>query len=249
MKKIGIVGGIAWRSTVEYYAEICRRSEELHRARRLPGPPSIPEIALESLDLGKALEWLGSEDDEPSWTRFDGYHRTALLRLEASGAELALIASNTPHHRWETIVTGVRIPVISIIDAAAQEAVRLGAQQVLLLGTALTMNSVRWREAFAQHGIRIAGPRSESLRRATLALIEDLQRGRLKGAAARVNRLARPGFAEHFTGTPVVCLGCTELPLAFPTRRTHPSFQHAGVTYVNTTAAHINAVLEAAGIL
>jgi aspartate racemase len=249
VKKIGIVGGIAWRSTVEYYAEICRRSEELHRARRLPGPPSIPEIALESLDLAKALAWLGREGDERSWARFDGYHRSALLRLEASGAELALIASNTPHHRWETIVSGVRIPVLSIVDAAAREAVRLGAQEVLLLGTTLTMDSTRWRETFAQHGIHVAGPKAESLRQATLTLIEDLQHGRTKGAASRVRRVARPGFAEHFTGSPVVCLGCTELPLAFPARRTHPSFQLAGVTYINTTAAHINAALESAGIL
>ncbi|MGB7136548.1 MAG: hypothetical protein WBD46_14750, partial [Acidobacteriaceae bacterium] len=75
MKKIGIVGGIAWRSTAEYYAEICRRSDELHRARRLPGPPSIPEIAIESLDLARAIEWLGNEEDERSWVRFDAYHR------------------------------------------------------------------------------------------------------------------------------------------------------------------------------
>jgi len=43
MKKIGIVGGIAWRSTVEYYAALCRRAEEWHFARKLPGVPSMPE--------------------------------------------------------------------------------------------------------------------------------------------------------------------------------------------------------------
>ncbi len=43
MKKIGIVGGIAWRSTVEYYAALCRRAEEWHFARKLPGLPSMPE--------------------------------------------------------------------------------------------------------------------------------------------------------------------------------------------------------------
>ncbi|HEX4038160.1 MAG TPA: aspartate/glutamate racemase family protein [Acidobacteriaceae bacterium] len=249
MKKIGIVGGIAWRSTVEYYAEICRRSDELHRARRLPGPPSIPEIAIESLDLARALAWLGSEGDERSWERFDAYHRSALLRLEAGGAEVALIASNTPHHRWDSIVRGVRIPVISIVDAAAGEAVRLGAREVLLLGTALTMSSARLREAFAQHGIRAAGPSREATRATTLALIEDLQLGRSRGAGARLGRIARAAFAELFAGHPVVCLACTELPLAFPARRTQPSFQHAGVTYINTVAAHINATLESAGIL
>ncbi|MGA8108153.1 MAG: hypothetical protein WB974_01885, partial [Acidobacteriaceae bacterium] len=61
--------------------------------------------------------------------------------------------------------------------------------------------------------------------------------------------LARAAFAEVFAGKPVVCLACTELPLAFPGRRTYPSFQYGGVTYINTVAAHINAALESAGVL
>jgi aspartate racemase len=88
MKKIGIVGGVAWLSTVDYYSEICRRSV-----------PSTPEMSLESLDLNKVVSYLGIDGDEESW-QFDDYHRAALQRLEASGAEFAVMASNTPHHRF-----------------------------------------------------------------------------------------------------------------------------------------------------
>jgi aspartate racemase len=58
--------------------------------------------------MHKAVSYLGSGGDEVSWTRFDEYHRTALLRLAASGADFALIASNTPHHRFDTssVVSG-----------------------------------------------------------------------------------------------------------------------------------------------
>ena len=95
MKKIGVVGGVAWRSTVDYYSEICRRSEQWHVSRNLQGVPSTPEMSIESLDLHKAVSYLGSDDDddEESWLQFDDYHRAALRRLEASGADFALMAS------------------------------------------------------------------------------------------------------------------------------------------------------------
>jgi aspartate racemase len=100
MKKIGIVGGVAWLSTVDYYAEICRRSERWNVERGSPGVPSTPEMSIESLDLNKAVSYLGVDGDEESWSQFDDYHRAALRRLEASGVEFALMASNTPHDRF-----------------------------------------------------------------------------------------------------------------------------------------------------
>src|ERR1035438_6897010 len=84
-------------------------------------PPSMSEISIESLDLNKAVSYLGIEGYEQSWSQFDEYHRTALKRLEASGAAFALMASNTPHHRLDAIARGVRIPVVSIFEAAAMD--------------------------------------------------------------------------------------------------------------------------------
>jgi hypothetical protein len=78
VKKIGIVGGLAWPSTVQYYSELCRRSEQWHLQRNLP--LQTPEIAIESLNLAKAFSYIGSDGDEASWARFDAYHRTALER-------------------------------------------------------------------------------------------------------------------------------------------------------------------------
>lgn len=127
MKKIGIVGGIAWRSTVDYYSGICSRSEQWHLSRNPHAVPSIPEICIESLDLKKAASCLGSDDDEESWSRFDDYHRAALQRLQASGAAFAVIASNTAHHRLAAMERGIRIPVISILDAMAKQCTRIGA--------------------------------------------------------------------------------------------------------------------------
>ncbi len=243
-KKIGIVGGVAWPSTVTYYSEICRRSEERHVSKGVEGPPSTPEIVIESLDHGKAVSYLGLDDDEQSWTRFDDYHRAALQRLEASGAEVAAIASNSPHHRFEQIVRGIGIPVINILETAACEARRMGARQVLILGTALAMKSGKFREAFARRGIVAAGPHDETARMMTAELSSELQRGRAEGAADRLSNIVKAAFEGHFTGHPVVCLACTELPLAFESLQTHATFKYGGVSYINTTAAHINAVFD-----
>lgn len=244
MKKIGLVGGVGWQSTVLYYSELCRRNELRHLAANLDGVPSIPEISIESLDLAKAVAYLGSDGDEDSWTRFDDYHRRALGRLEASGAEFAIIASNTPHHRLDAIVQGVGIPVLSILDAVAKESARLGARKVLLLGTALTMRSRRFREEFAKHGLEARGPCDESIGAATVDLISDLQLGRTSGAAERLRRITQLCFTSQHSDRPVVCLACTELPLAFENLKALPTFEHDGILFINSTVVHIDAAFR-----
>lgn len=244
MKKIGIVGGVAWLSTVDYYSELCRRSEQWHLARNLQGVPSTPEMSIESLDLNKAVSYLGTDGDEESWSQFDDYHRAALQRLEASGAEFALMASNSPHHRFSEIVLGMGIPVISIFEVVAKECARIEAEQVLILGTALTMRSETFREVFAEHGVEAACPQDEEARASSIGLIAELQLGKIEGAAERIGKIARTSFKQRFTAQPVTCLACTELPLAFPEQKMLATFEYNGVLYINTTAAHINAAFD-----
>jgi aspartate racemase len=246
MKKIGLVGGIGWRSTVEYYAGLCRRAEERGSEPGRSGIHSIPEIVVESLDHDKAILFLGDDENGKSWSEFEEYHRAALLRLESCGAEVAAIASNSPHHRFEEIIRGIRIPVIGIFDASASECARIGARQVLILGTRLIMRSEKIRESFARHGIEALGPADDAWRAQTAELSTDLQQGRVEGAADRLGNISWSAYEELFRGLPVVCLACTELPLAFPDHTSHASFEYCGARYVNSTAAHIDAIFDAA---
>jgi aspartate racemase len=246
MKKIGIVGGVGWRSTVDYYAGLCSRAEESHRAGGLTARPPMPEMVIESLDLARVLSSFGADGDEASWSRFDEYHRNALLRLEQSGAEVAAMAANSPHHRFDAIVRDAGIPVVSILDAAARECARAGARQVLILGTTLIMRSERVRETFARQGIEAQGPRDEAEMQVTAELIADLQQGRFENAPDRLGSIAWTAYEELFAGLPAVCLACTELPLAFPEFKMRASFEFCGAKYINTTAAHIDAIFAAA---
>jgi aspartate racemase len=240
-KKIGIVGGVTWRSTVDYYAGICLRSEQRELDPHVT--PAMPEISIESLDHGKVLSYLGSDNDENSWRQFDDYHRAALQRLEASGADFAVLASNSPHHRLEAITRGITMPVISILDAVAAAAARIGAEEVLILGTAITMRSPRFREGFAKYKISATGPADESDRARTLALVSELQRGEVQNCAERLKEIASSA-SRHFRTQPAVCLACTELPLAFPSQKMLATFEHNGIRYINSSAAHIEAIVD-----
>lgn len=136
--------------------------------------------------------------------------------MEVCGTKVAVIASNTPHHRFESIVGGIGIPVLSVLEAAAKQCVQIEASQLLILGTARTMTSLKFRQAFADFGIQAVGPHEEEAWGSVVQLITQLQAGKLQGAAAeRLGSIANSAFKAQFTGPPVVCLACTELPLAF----------------------------------
>ena len=224
MRKIGIVGGVAWQSTVEHYTRICRRAEWRHHERKLPGPPAFPEMVVESLDHRVALDYLGSDEREESWSRFDGYFRAALRRLERSGAAFGLIASNTAYHRFPAVTRDIGMPVLNILELAARESARLGAKRVLVLGNDLIMRSARVREAFAKVGVEASGPGDEQARRLVNRIIEGALAGRVGGAAELVGGLARASDKPDSPAPPVVCLASTELPLAFPEHQTQPTF-------------------------
>ena len=248
MKKIGLVGGIAWLSTVEYYRGICLQCEGRLRARRRHSPLAMPEIIIESLDLHRAVAYIGKDESDQSWARFDNYHRAALRRLEASGAKVAAIASFTAHHRLMHITRGIRIPVIDVFEIVARECARIGARQALVLGTTATMNSSRLRAVCAARGIDAAGPREQAARRSVQRLIDRLHRGKdLHTVGARIDDIVRHDVTKQ-PNSPVV-LACTELPLAFPAALSRALFRRRGRTYINAMAAHIGALLDQADLL
>ena len=245
-RKIGILGGTGWPSTVHYYSELCRRSESRELQLDSTRPPTTPEMCIESLDLRHAVSLIGVDGDEASWRRFDAYHRLALQRLEASDADFLVMASNTPHHRYSTIVSGIDIPVLNLFEAVALHCHAEGHRDVLILGTTLTMRSQVLRDAFTAKGIHASAPADDSHRQAVLALISTLQRGHGEGAARSIAALVREATGCRFTATPAVCLACTELPLAFPAHHDRASFECDGIAYVNPSVVHVEAALALA---
>ena len=236
MKKIGILGGIGWPSTIEYYAGLCTLAE----SRAQAGRAEMPEIAIESLDLSKAERLVGIDGDEDSWLAFDAYHREALQRLERSGADFAVIACNTAHHRLAQIERGLGVPVLGIVDTAADACAARGVEDVLILGTRTVMASAVFRETFRRRGIRARAPEEERHKQRVLTAIDALSRGRDEGAFESLKHVIREAAGD----SAAVYLGCTELPLAFPAHKHEGLFEIDGVRCINSTALHIRAAFE-----
>lgn len=244
MKKIGIVGGVAWLSTVEYYRTICQLSHRHYQHQQYPGSPPMPEISIESLNMNHSFGLRGEAGDEASWHRYDAYFNAALKRLEVSGADFAIIASNTPHNRYDAIARGINIPVLNIFDVVAKECAHLGVKNILILGTEPTMNSSVFPRVLAAHGIASAAPGSAHDKSVVIELIGQLQAGKGDGAAERIRAVVESAFAHEPEVRKVACLACTELPLAFSEFVDSPTFEVDSILYVNTTIVHARAAFE-----
>jgi len=243
MKKIGILGGVGWASTVDYYRAIAKGSGAFFAARGAISPLPVPPMTIESVTQAHTRSLRGTAGDEASWAAFDAVFRRAMLTLESAGCDFALMASNTPHARLHAIRQGVSMPIISILDEAAKATAATGATTALVLGTAVTMQASNYAEALAAHDITANDQLPDTEIAEMQSMIdEDFYSGGSDRARTRLlafcKRNATPGTA--------ILLACTELPLAFPDHLDDVSFQTEGFLFVNPSAAHVAAALDLA---
>jgi len=173
MKKIGILGGVGWPSTMEYYRLICEASQTYHRDKDFSGPTPMPEISIESLNMNFTVNNRGS-DEVGSWATWDEYFKIAANRLEKSGAELIVIASVTPHARLEEISKGTNTPIISVYESIGNHCNANGIENLLVLGTMPTMTSPAFKNGMKKFDINAFHPQSEKLKSCVINVIERL---------------------------------------------------------------------------
>ena len=243
-KKIGIVGGVSWISTLEYYQAICEMSHAYQRTRKYDGPAPIPEMAIESLNINKSVGLRGRPGDDDSWREFEAYFRGALERLAASDVDFAIIASNTPHNRFAQITAGLEIPVLSIFEAVASTCVQNKITSALVLGTEPTMTSQVFPEVLKRHGIEGLLPDPGPDQQLVISLIDDLQAEKTNLGADQIQNLAHRYLRVSPDEAVAVCLSCTELSLAFPAHLHSPVFEIDGITYLNTILIHAMAAFD-----
>ena len=146
MTAVGIVGGLGPESTIDYYRRIL---EGWWRE----DPGTAPSIIIDSLDVQRGLRLV--ESDRPALVE---YLLESLMRLAAAGADFAVMAANTPHVVIDDLVARAPIPLLSIVDACAEEAGRLGLRRLGLLGTRFTMEGAFYPQTFARYGIEVVSP-------------------------------------------------------------------------------------------
>ena len=202
MKTIGLIGGMSWESTLEYYRIINEAVKE-----KLGGFHSA-EMVLYSVDFAEveALQHRGE------WDRAAVLLTEAARRVEAAGADFALLATNTMHRVFDEIRKGIRIPLLHIADVTGREIQARGLKRIGLLGTRFTMEQEFYKGKLARDfGIDVLIP-DEAERRAIHGILYDeLCLGAVKDVSREVFRKIIGGLESR--GAQGIVLGCTEIPL------------------------------------
>jgi len=228
MKILGIVGGIAPESTIDYYRLIIRG----YRERRPDG--TYPRILINSIDLTKLLDLIGTQDLGGS----TDYLADAVAQLARAGADVGLLASNTPHLVFEDVQRRSPIPLISIVEATCAATEALGLTKVALLGTRFTMQARFYPEVFGRRGIEVIVPHPDEQAYIHERYLGELVHGVVR-AETREQILGIVRRLRDDQGAQAVILGGTELPLLFR------NGADPGLPLLDTTRIHAERAVSA----
>ena len=230
MKTIGLIGGMSWESSLEYYRII---NEEVKN--RLGGLHSAT-CMLYSVDF-EAVERYQSEGDWDSAGKLLG---DIALTLEHAGADFIVICTNTMHKVVESIEQRITIPILHIADATASDINQSKIQKVGLLGTKYTMEQDFYKSRVESNGIKVIVPNADERKEINRVIFEELVLG-------KVNHSSREYYGHVIrnlidNGAEGIILGCTEIGLLVkPVDSQVPLFD---TTVIHALAAVNKALVE-----
>jgi aspartate racemase len=229
VKIIGLIGGMSWESSAEYYRII---NEET--TRRLGGLHSA-ELVMYSVDFEpiEKLQHLGD------WEELERMMIAAAQRVEAAGAQVLLICTNTMHKFADEIQANIHIPLLHIADATvlAISARHPGMKTVGLLGTRFTMEQDFYKNRLAKHGLDVVIPELGDRQLVHDIIYQELVLGIVREESKRSMLQVIQRLTE--AGAQGIILGCTEIPLLI-----HEG--DASVPVFDTTRIHAEKVVDMA---
>ncbi|MEW5552650.1 amino acid racemase [Peribacillus frigoritolerans] len=201
MKTIGLIGGMSWESSLEYYRII---NEEVKA--KLGGLHSAKCI-LYSVDF-EEIERCQAEGDWESSGKLLG---DAALSLEKAGAEMILICTNTMHKVIGYIEEKVSLPILHIADSTAKQIQKSKISTVGLLGTKYTMEQDFYKTRIETNGIKVLIPNEEDRKVINKVIYEELCLGEIQQSSRDYYKKIIKGLVDD--GAEGVILGCTEIGL------------------------------------
>ena len=226
MKTIGLIGGMSWESTVPYYRVVNETVKEhlggLHSAK----------VVLVSVDFHE-VERLQHAGD---WDAAGVMMADAACSLQAAGADVVVLCTNTMHKVAPAIEGAVRIPLFHIADPTAEEIKRAGHTKIGLLGTRFTMEQAFYKDRLRErHGLDVLVPDAADRDIVHRIIYEELCLGRVVDASRDEYRRVIAALVAQ--GAQAIILGCTEISLLVA--------QHdAAVPLFDTTAIHARKAAE-----
>ncbi len=226
MKTIGLIGGMSWESTAQYYDLLNKLVKN-----RLGGYHSA-KLLLYSIDFDELAQLAFAE----KWQEVSAMMVEAARRLERGGADCVLIGANTPHIAAEAVEASVGIPLLHIADAAGQCIVARGLNRVALLGTAFTMEREFYKSRLCEKfGLRVMVPVPEERKLVHDIIVNELVYGVVNPESKAKLREVIAGLTA--AGAEGIILGCTELPMIVDQ-------SDSPVPLFDTTAIHSEAAVD-----
>ena len=226
MKTLGLIGGMTWHSTVDYYRLI---NEGVQKA--LGGYRSA-DMVLISVDFDP-VEDLQTKGD---WSALGRLMVKAARTLEGAGAAGIVICANTMHQLAPDIEAAVRLPIIHIADAAAAEIKKRGLRTIGLLGTRYTMEMDFYRTRLRdRHGLKVLVPDAGGREVVHGIIYSELGQGIIRDASRQAYVKIIGDLVKR--GAEGIILGCTEIPLLIKEK-------DSPVPVFDTTALHAAAAVD-----
>lgn len=202
VKTIGLLGGMSWTSSLEYYRRINERVQE-----RLGGLHSAP-ILMFSFDF----EEIHPLQHEGRWDEAGERLAAAARRLEEGGADFLVVCSNTMHKLAASVEAAVRIPLLHIADATGERVRRQGLKRVGLLGTRFTMEEAFYRDRLAERfGLDVRIPGEHDRAQVHRVIYEELCRDEIRPTSRKAFQAVAARLVRD--GAEGIILGCTEIGL------------------------------------
>lgn len=226
MKTIGLLGGMSWESSAEYYRMINEQVRE-----RLGGTHSARSIML-SVDFAEieALQHQGR------WDELAENMCTAACQLEQGGAQCIVICTNTMHRMAEQVQNSITIPLLHIADATAKQICSQKLQKVGLLGTEFTMKQDFYKGRLTEKfGLEVLIPDDKDCQTIHKIIYEELVSGIIREESRQQYRQIIRRLVDK--GAQAIILGCTEIMLLV-------SQDDSPVPVFDTTAIHATAAVD-----
>ncbi|GAB7534738.1 aspartate/glutamate racemase family protein [Burkholderia sp. 3C] len=225
MKTIGLIGGMSWESSAEYYRLINRESKARH------GGHHNAKSVLVTVDFAE-IEALQREQD---WHALGERMAGAARQLQAAGADLIVLTTNTMHRVAEAIEAAVTLPFLHIADPTGAALQAAGVRRVALLGTRYTMELPFYAQRLAERfGIEVLTPDADDRETVHRVIYDELCHGRIEAASRAAYAAIIGRLAER--GAQAVILGCTEITLLI-------GEQDSPLPVYDTTALHAHAAV------
>ncbi|MBE3129524.1 MAG: aspartate/glutamate racemase family protein [Acidobacteria bacterium] len=226
MRTLGLIGGMTWHSTADYYRLINTGVQE-----KLGGSHSA-DLLLLSIDFEPIEDMQGRGD----WAGMGKLMGEWARRLEAAGAEGLVICANTMHKLAESVAGAVSIPLIHIADATAGAVTKKGLATVGLLGTRYTMELDFYRGRLEKaHGLKVIIPEEPGRTAVHDIIYKELAQGIVRDESRRAYAAVIRDLERR--GAQGVILGCTEIPLLIKAA-------DSPIPVFDTTALHAAAAVE-----